>query len=214
MRYRSREGARCTGCRLLKPICMCELIPNLSVRSHVIAVVHKIEDSKPTNTAQLIARALTGAECRLHGVRDEQFDDSDFDDTTHRPLMLFPGDDARILNREFIAEDSRPIRLLVPDGTWRQARRIYRRITEKHRVECVALEPGLVSTYRLRRNEREGELCTYEAIKEAICVIEGEHLREPLESLFRIFVERTLWARGTLNASEVTGGVGDAKRHS
>jgi len=42
---------------------------------------------------------------------------------------------------------------------------------------------------------------------EALCTIEGEHLREPLERVFRIFVDRTLWSRGELKANEVAGGI-------
>lgn len=198
---------------MLNTLCVCGLIPNLAVRTHVIAVVHKIEQAKTSNTAQLLVRAVSGAECRLRGELDEPLDTSDFNDPTHRSLLLYPGDQARVLTRELLAEDARPIRLIVPDATWKQARRMYRRITAEHPLECIVLGAGQVSAYRLRRNAREGGLCTYEAIQEALCVIEGEHLRAPLESLFRTFVERTLWARGMVMASEVTGGIGEETRH-
>jgi DTW domain-containing protein YfiP len=71
------------------------------------------------------------------------------------------------------------------------------------------LPPGAPSRYRLRRDDREGHLSTLEAVARAVSHIEpdGAELEAQLMSLFQRFVERSLWMRGLLPASEVTGGI-------
>jgi DTW domain-containing protein YfiP len=40
-------------------------------------------------------------------------------------LLFYPRADAVELDRELVCQDPRPIQLIVPDGTWRQARKIH-----------------------------------------------------------------------------------------
>lgn len=195
---------------MLVPLCICSLIAPLPIRTKVICVLHPIEQRKPTNTGHLLEMMLEGAECRVRGERGETLDAHDFNEPSRRTLLLFPSDDARELSPELLAEDPRPIRLIVPDATWKQASRISRKVEELREAERVVLSPGQVSQYQLRRSIKPGALCTYEAVTEALCVIEGQEVRAPLEELFRIFVDRTLWSRGDLKVNEVTGGITDA----
>lgn len=195
---------------MLVPLCLCNLIAPLKIRTQVICVLHPMERLKPTNTGHLLEMMLDGAECRVRGERGESLDTHDFNEPSRRTLLLFPSDDARVLDAELLAEDPRPIRLIVPDATWKQASRISRKVEELKLAERAVLPAGLVSQYQLRRQINPGALSTYEAVTEALCAIEGEALRAPLERLFRIFVDRTLWSRGDMKASEVTGGITDA----
>ena len=50
-------------------------------------------------------------------------------------------------------------------------------------------------------------MATLEAIARALGILEGAWVREALEQLFRVMVERTLWLRGTLRAEHVTGSI-------
>jgi hypothetical protein len=53
-----------------------------------------------------------------------------------------------------------------------------------------------------------------EAIARALGLLEGPHVQEALERVFRIVVERALWARGTLATAGVTDGIPEgAQRH-
>ncbi len=192
---------------MLEPLCVCALVTPLASRTHVICVLHKMEEVKPTNTGHLLAMILQNAQCRVRGERGQALDTHDFEDPARRTLLLFPTEDARVLSSELLAEDPRPVRLIVPDATWKQASRLARKVDALKSAERVVLPPGQVSQYRLRRHARPDALCTYEAVVEALCIIDDPALREPLEQLFRVFVDRTLWSRGELKASEVTGGI-------
>jgi DTW domain-containing protein YfiP len=81
----------------------------------------------------------------------------------------------------------------------------------------VALPPGAPSAYRLRFDAHAHGLATIEAIARAFAVLEaerGEAVRGALEWVFRAMVERTLWARGSVETAAVTGGIpAGAMRH-
>ena len=62
--------------------------------------------------------------------------------------------------------------------------------------------PGPPSEYRLRVQRNEHHLCTLEAIARAIGVLESAEAQSNLEKLLRVMVERTLWSRGKIPASE------------
>ena len=75
--------------------------------------------------------------------------------------------------------------LVVPDGTWRQARRLLRRELLPLGVPCVNLPEGLPSLYSLRRRG-EGNLCTLEATAAALaCLGEVEVSRGLLQRFAR-----------------------------
>lgn len=92
--------------------------------------------------------------------------------------------------------------LLVPDGTWAQARRIERRWFAAQGLPRVALRGPWPSTYGLRRG-REG-LCTFEAVAIALGFL---HDRALAEELLGRFVE---WSRRgqVLKAGGPPGAVG------
>jgi DTW domain-containing protein YfiP len=82
-----------------------------------------------------------------------------------------------------------PVRLVVPDGSWRQARRIIQRIPRLDQLPRMSVPPA-PEKRRLRRPPHEEGLSTLEAIARALAVLEGEAVAEPLEALYDLVVER------------------------
>ncbi|HEY2365087.1 MAG TPA: tRNA-uridine aminocarboxypropyltransferase, partial [Polyangiaceae bacterium] len=122
-----------------------------------------------------------------------------------QPVLLFPHEDAVPISR--FARSKKPITLVVPDGTWRQASKVRARVPGLGDVPCVRLPPESPSTYRLRVESHEDRLSTIEAVARAMGVFEGAHVRRAIEHVFRAMVERTLWAKGLVDDDEVTGGI-------
>ncbi len=172
-------------------------------------IMHETEQWRISNTGYLAALMLSNSVLRIHGERGRMLDVHDWFEPTHRAFVLFPDAHARVLDPQLAKEDDRPIRLIVPDGTWRQARRIVRRVAGLANVPKVALPEGLVSEYRLRKRQSTDGMCTFEAISEALCLLEGAHLRAPFVHVLSRFVERILWHRGLLPAEKVTGGISE-----
>ena len=78
----------------------------------------------------------------------------------------------------------------------------------------MTLPPGPPSRYRLRFEPHDGGLATIEAIARAFGILEGRHIEEALLAIFGAMVERTLWARGAIDASAVALGIPPgAERH-
>ncbi len=188
-------------------LCICALIPRLSPRTRLELIVHYREERKPTNTGQLAARCLERSSISIVG---------DLDRPLERPpvaedelaLLLFPADDAVPITQ--FADADRPIVLVVPDGTWRQASKFRKRIPGLAAMPCVILPELGPTEYRLRSEPHEGGLATFEAIARALGILEGEagpEIQRAMLEVFRVMVERTLWLRGALRDDEVTGGL-------
>jgi DTW domain-containing protein YfiP len=206
---------RCPECRLQRRLCICALIPRLETRTRLVLVLHQLEARKPTNTGLLAVRCLANSTVVMRGRRPDGPDalpdpllDDDFPwlEAPEDAVLLFPSEDAVPIAE--VRDHPRPLRLVVPDGTWSQAIRARKRLHGLDRLRCVYVPAG-ASEYRLRHDPREGHLSTLEAIARAYGALEGAAAQEALERVHRIMVERTLWSRGRLAVGEVTGGIPD-----
>ncbi len=177
-------------------LCICPTIPRYTLATRLILVMHHRELHKPTATGPLALEALVNSELRVHGHRDRPLDCSDLDTPDRRTLLLYPGEDASVLNRELLERDSRPVTLVVPDGTWGQAARMGRRLPGVGHAEMVRLPEGPPTSWGIRREHHPQGLATFEAIARAFGIIESPLVQAGLEELFRLMVERTLQARG------------------
>ncbi|MDC3379497.1 DTW domain-containing protein, partial [Planctomycetota bacterium] len=121
---RAGPHPRCQRCAAHVEQCFCDAVRALSLDTQVIAITHQREAGKPTNTARLILLALSNAQVRIRGRKGEPLGTRGLVVPERRTLVLFPSDEAVELTAEVVAADPRPITLVVPDGTWRQARRV------------------------------------------------------------------------------------------
>lgn len=196
MGTRSKRTERCERCRLHLERCVCLAIPRYDLATRVVLVMHHREYTKPTATGPLALAALTNSEIRIHGERDSLLDLSDLAVPERRTLLLYPGDDVPVLTRELVERDSRPVTLVVPDGTWRQASHMGRRLPGLGHAEMVRLPEGPPTEWGVRREHHPGGLATFEAIARALGIIESPAVQRGLEELFRLMVRRTLSASG------------------
>jgi len=184
-------------------LCICALVPQIETRTRLVVVMHRAEARKSTNTGALAARCIARSEIIVRGHEDRP---STFvADPSTQPILLFPHEDAVPLS-DFSRCD-RPITLVVPDGTWRQASKVRARVPGLRDVPCVRLPAESRSTYRLRVESHDDRLSTIEAIARAMGLLEGMHVRGALEHVFHAMVERTLWAKGAIDDGDVTGGI-------
>ncbi len=205
MSRRDNAAARCEGCRLHRALCLCSLVPKLVTSSRLLLLVHKDEARKPTNTGLLAARCLIGSDVV---VVDAAQGPPVLPALVGPAALLFPARDAR----ELVAGDA-SLTLVVPDGTWRQARKMRTRLPGLVGLPCVTLPSAASSSSRqLRTERREGGLSTLEAIARAFGVLEGPAVEQALLAVGRVMVDRTLWMRGALRDDDVVGGIPEAAR--
>jgi DTW domain-containing protein YfiP len=192
-------------------LCICALVPKLSTRTRLMLLIHRFEDRKPTNTGRLAAACLVNSDVVVRGHEGRPTPEIVFHPGT-QPVFLFPVEGATPLTA--FAASARPVTLIVPDGTWRQASKVRNRVPGLADVPCVSLPAGAPSIYRLRTEAHSGGLATIEAIARAMGILEGAEVRAAMERVFRAMVERTLWSRGEVLTRDVTGGIPEgALRH-
>lgn len=124
---------------------------------------------------------------------DDPTEYAGFLDAEREPLFLFPDEEAVELSDDF---PTGKYQLIVPDGTWRQAKKFKRRIPEFKNIKTVKIPAGLHSRYLLRRQGHEEGLSTFEAIARALGHIdELPTIESDLDEIFKIIVKRTMMSR-------------------
>ena len=207
MRYKLSEH-RCPRCEIRRPLCFCEFIPQIALKTRVIILMHTLEQVLTTNTAKLAHKALTNSEIRVHGRKDERLSSESLREAGRNSLLLYPSPFATELTPDFVATLSGPITLIVPDANWRQTHKFVRREPALVGIPHVRIPAGPPSEYRLRVQRNEAGVCTLEAIARAIGIIESQEAQSQLEFMLRVMVERTLWSRGMLKAAQcLTAGI-------
>ncbi|BBT39196.1 DTW domain-containing protein [Pseudomonas sp. CK-NBRI-02] len=184
---------RCERCQRPLDHCLCPLIPSLDSRTRVVLLQHPSEVSHALNTARLAALGLVNAELRV----GEVFDDLPALLATpgYRPVLLFPGEQAQVLSAYEIADDT-PLLLIVPDGTWRKARKLLYLNPLLDALPRVTLGQVPPSRYRLRKAPEPGALSTIEAVVEALNALEGVGRFDALCRPFDALIEGQIKAMG------------------
>jgi DTW domain-containing protein YfiP len=183
---------RCERCWMPKSACLCAELPSLPTQTRVVIVMPWKESGRSSNTGRLANLVLPNAEVRLRGQPGSPLDLSDL--AGESGLLLFP--DSAACPLEPAHGQGPPRVLVVPDGTWRQARRVVKHERALDACERVSLPPGPPSAYLLRKARRPGWVCTYEAISRALSILEGPAMGAAMLPAFQLMVERTLAFRG------------------
>jgi DTW domain-containing protein YfiP len=205
---------RCQRCRMHAELCICELCPRLELKTRVVVVMHAQEFEKPSNTGRLASLCLPNSEIRLRGVyKGPALSLDGLVDEDYETWMLCLSDRSEELSPAVAASAKKPVRLLVPDGTWPQASRTGSMLARQlpASVRHVKLGLGAPSEYRLRTEHLAEGLATFEAISRALGMLEGAEVEARLLELFRIMTDRMMYMRGKLPADQVRGGIPGAK---
>jgi DTW domain-containing protein YfiP len=150
----------------------------------------------------LALRALANSEMRIRGEGRETLNLKDLLIPRYRTFLFYPSDDAAELTKSLVLQERTPIQLIVPDGTWRQARKVHYRHHELKDVPRVKIGAPNDSTFQLRAQSRPEGMATLQAIAHALGVIEGEPVQAQLMKLYHAKIERALLGRGILRAAE------------
>jgi DTW domain-containing protein YfiP len=183
---------RCPQCWLRTAFCICAEIPRVLTRTEVVVVRHEREGWKSTGTARVAVQALANARL-LEYADDGSATDAELREASLGAAVLFPDNDALAPTATLATP---PSRLIVLDGTWRQTRRMLKRLPSLAAVPRLVLPPKADAPLRLRESDDPLGRSTLEAIADALHLLEGEAASRPLHALHALFVERVFRARG------------------
>jgi DTW domain-containing protein len=199
---RRNHDSHCVLCYQRREICICPIIPKVQTRTKFLILRHVQEENRPSNTGRLAALAMPNARIvacgggnRIGGVSLE-----DELQLTQGTWLLWPDATG---TRAGMTE-SPPEQVVVLDGTWRQARRLYSRMPILRSMPQMVLPVPALNRDRLRKQNRSDGMSTIEAIAAAVAKIEGADAAVPLERLFDEVVRRTLATRWGRNYKHPT----------
>lgn len=152
---------RCRRCRFPAPGCLCAALPAVRTGIEFVFVRHASERDRLTNTGHWAALALEGSTVVEQGAPGAPLDASAL--ALEGSWALFPGPHPPA------APAPRPRRIVVPDGSWGQARRMMQRVPALRALPRLALAPSPHgAAARLRRPTVAGGMSTLEAVAVAL----------------------------------------------
>ena len=160
----------CGGCSRPSVVCICASIRRVSTQTRVLILQHPRESDVRINTARLVELQLERAErhvaIKLSEVPAFQ---ARLLDPAAPAILLYPGPEARDLAE---APPPGPVTLVVLDGTWWQAKKLFQQNPELAQLPRYSLSPSAPSRYRIRREPALHCISTIEAIGEALTLLE------------------------------------------
>ncbi len=182
----------CMQCKRPLTHCLCLLIPSLPSRTRVLVVQHPDETTHALNTARLVALGLQNVQLLIAETIEniEQY----IEHEGYQACVLFPAEEAQVLRA--YQDDQQPLLLIVPDGTWRKARKILHCNPRLAALPRVTLPAGSSSRYRLRKAPNTQALATVEAVSYALDVLEPDADFSPLLKPFDALIEGQIQAMG------------------
>ena len=187
---------------------MCALRPTVSTHAAVCLVMDEFEPLKPSNTGWLIADVVP--DTSAFGWSRTQVDPALpalLADPRWQPYVVFPGEFAA---PERVVEELRPMAcggvagaagphrrplFILLDGTWSQARKIFRKSPYLDPYPVLSLRPEQLSRYRLRRSSHEHHFCTSEVAALCLALAGDLHAAQTLEAYLDVFSNRYLRAK-------------------
>ena len=156
----------CFRCARPMGFCHCSTVPTIANRIELLLAQHIRERSHPFNTARMVRSAFTN----VVSVIDYAEKMSHYDHLI-RPgaALLFPGRSASLLNTEI---ETKPSQLVVLDGTWNQAKRLFNCWPKVRELPQYRLAPSEPGKYQIRLEPNRHSLSTVEAVVAAWKVLE------------------------------------------
>ena len=160
----------CSGCARPSVVCICASIRRVSTQTRVVILQHPRESDVRINTARLVELQLERAE-RHVGIKLAEVPafEARLTDPAAPPILLYPGAEALDLAE---APPAGPVTLVVLDGTWWQAKKLFQQNPELAKLPRYSLSPSAPSRYRIRREPALHCISTIEAIGEALTLLE------------------------------------------
>ena len=186
---RGGKVIRCQACLLPEQNCICAHVPTPQAESVFVLLMFKGECYKPTNTGRLIADVAKSSYA-FTWQRTEP--DAKFlaliNDQQYQPIIVFPHDYAEPQRciHEVPSSGKTPLFIML-DGTWREARKMFRKSEYLQTFPVLGIKPEAQSAYKLREAAHGYQLCTAEVGVEVLKVAGEQQAAATLTHYFNVF---------------------------
>ncbi len=162
---------RCQRCLRPQSHCLCANIPSCSHRHPVIILQHPSEQQHAKSTAHLACLALDNATI-IVGENADDFADlkQQVEQAPHQFLLIYPSQTSQALEqlsntqKAAYTADNSPATILLLDGTWRKAKKLWHLNPWLQSLEQFHFEHAPQGQYKIRKTSIDKGLSTIEAV--------------------------------------------------
>jgi DTW domain-containing protein YfiP len=203
---RGKKLIRCELCLLGELFCTCKHRQYLATKVSFMLLMYNDEVLKPTNSGRLIADLIPDTHAFLWTRTDtDKGMLALLSDERYQPYLVFPQQYieanqavvSQILPENLQQLDGKQkIPLLVMlDGSWREAIKMYRKSPYLHNMPVLSFAPETLATYALRKGSHDFQLGTAEVASLALTAAQEPQNGAALSAWFDLFVESSLLGR-------------------
>jgi len=181
----------CQQCERPQKVCWCDYLPSpkVSLKSgtSIIIIQHPSEKKRKIRTALMALHGLKDGDCKIFVRRKVAETDTLWELLEKsNSYVLYPSANSK--NMDIIANDDKNKTLVILDGTWDEAKKIYSRSLVLQRLPTIHLEIDKRSEYVLRTQPSDKCLSTIETVAHSLAILEKDHsisekLLNPLQML-------------------------------
>ncbi|MFT4814065.1 MAG: DTW domain-containing protein YfiP [Paracoccaceae bacterium] len=187
------ERKICSACQYPVVVCVCSVITQMAVDVEIIILQHPSEKNRAKNTVRLISLVVPEAKVVV-GERAADFEQIkqrlvDAESAGARVAVLFPSPESTILSENLEPASNIIHTLILIDGTWRKAKKMWQLNPWLWTLAVFRLEAGFKSRYRIRKGSEAGGLSTLEAAALALEIVEDADT-EPLYKAFEAMQDK------------------------
>ena len=193
----TKSVPNCKGCGLPEHVCICKALSELRCELdglHIHILMHENELKRNTNTSRLIGMLFPESVTYYIWNRVSPPDKliKTLKDDNSLKLLLYPADSPDHVfdgAAEAGVSKNRGMNLIVLDGTWQETRKMVNRSDYLKTIKRLQIKANSKSAYTLRRNQKEGSLCTGEAVSEVLRLLRYQDCGADLMKATELFVK-------------------------
>ncbi|WGY47426.1 MULTISPECIES: DTW domain-containing protein [unclassified Vibrio] len=174
----------CSRCGKAHKACICAAIVPIDSQVELIILQHPTEEHRAMGTARILSLSL--ANCRLlvgEDFRQHEELNRLLAESSVQHFVLYPSEQSQS-SAQLKLQAERPIRVIVLDGTWKKAFKMWQVNTQLHHLPALHLPKDLKGNYRIRKAPSENALSTVEAGYHLLQTLQPEQDFSPLMAAF------------------------------
>ncbi len=187
----------CNQCLRPLNVCLCEHLVKLQAPCDVLILQHPSEQKQPLATVPILQLCLWPIKILV----GEKFSNHEaVKALLKKPSccrVIFPGDNSQTWKVGETADNAEEVdTLIILDGTWRKAKKIWHLNPWLKLISCVTLSDVPKSQYQIRSSSIEGGVSTLEAVVFACNYLSGSDEFDLLNKPFKAMIDMQIKKMG------------------
>ena len=182
----------CNKCGLPIINCICSKAPKIRTEAKIWILSTQKEFYRASNTARLLSLINPSSTEIFLWERTKISEDliSKLNNEIYDIFLLFPIENCETRSRkvEYKSTGKIPVFIII-DGTWKEARKIFRKSSYLENLPIISLKPSFKSIYDLRRGSQEGNLCTIEAAIDVLRISGEDKYSQVINDFYNLFLK-------------------------